>query len=209
MKDENKELVLGIATGAGITICLGTAALIGRNIKLNQLAINAEINSTESERNLPERHGAPYANTSDPIEEEIERMTEQTNEIKETVERYEEELNTSVPTSTTATSSTSTESSTITSSISTETSAYSLTDEELLALFPPIVQDNSGNVISSTTTVVSETPGQVTSMTSSISGGEVIKEEVTTTYEEVGYETGVSREQQQFICTEGGRFPRR
>ena len=55
MKDENKELVLGIATGAGITICLGTAALIGRNIKLNQLAINAEINSTESERNLPER----------------------------------------------------------------------------------------------------------------------------------------------------------
>lgn len=193
MKDENKELVLGIATGAGITLCLGAAALIGRNIKLNQLAINAEINSTESERNLPERHVAPYGNTSDSIEEEIERMTEQTNETKEIVERYEEELNTSVPTSTTATSSTSTESSTITSSISTETSAYSLTDEELLALFPPIVQDNSGNVISSTSTVISEVPGHQVSMTSSISGGEVISYSEEYIYEEVPAEKSIIR----------------
>ena len=186
MKDENKDLVLGIATGAGITICLGAAAFIGRNIKLNQLAINAEINSTESERNLPERHGALYGNTSDPVEEEIERMTEQTNEIKEIVERYEEELNTSVPTPTTATSSTSTETTqTVTSSISTETSAYALTDEELLAMFPSIVQDNSGNVISSTTTVVSETPGQPVSATSSISGGEVLSVDYVTVEEEL------------------------
>ena len=193
MTKENKDLALGIVTGAGITICLGAAALIGRNIKLNQLAINAEINSTESERNLPERHGAPYGNTSDSIEEEIERMTEQTNEIKEIVERYEEELNTSVPTSTTATSSTSTESSTITSSISTETSAYSLTDEELLALFPPIVQDNSGNVISSTSTVISEVPGHQVSMTSSISGGEVISYSEVNIYDEVPAEKSIIR----------------
>jgi len=189
MEKETKKFVAGTITGVAIGI--GGILLVmklGENYRLVNPFVRIQeetIDNEETERNLPERHGAPYGNTSDPIEEEIERMTEQTNEIKEIVDRYEEELNTSVPTSTTATSSTSTESSTITSSISTETSAYSLTDEELLALFPPIVQDNSGNVIATYSETISENNTQaVTSMTSSISGGEELYSYTETYYDE-------------------------
>ena len=162
MKDENKELVLGIATGAGITVCIGACVLIGRNFKLNNPSIDTEINTIEGGRDLPGRQGTSHSSTH------TGTSTVGTTETAQTV-----------------TSSTSTETAqTVTSSISTETSVYALTDEELLAMFPSIVQDNSGNVISSTTTVVSETPGQQVSATSSISGGEVLSVEYVTIEEE-------------------------
>lgn len=169
MKDENKELVLGIATGAGITVCIGACVLMGRNLRLNNPSIDTEINTIEGGRDLPGRQGTSSSSTHIGTPTKPEATTVGTPETTQTV-----------------TSSTSTETTqTVTSSISTETSAYALTDEELLAMFPSIVQDNSGNVISSTTTVVSETPGQQVSATSSISGGEVLSVDYVTVEEEL------------------------
>ena len=157
MKDENKELVLGIATGAGITVCIGACVLMGRNLRLSNPSIDTEINTIEGGRDLPGRQGTSFSSTHTGTPTKPEATTVGTPETAQT----------------------------ITSSTSTETSVYALTDEELLAMFPSIVQDNSGNVISSTTTVVSETPGQQVSATSSISGGEVLNVEYVTVEEEL------------------------
>ncbi len=189
MKKETKKEI----AKSGVTIIVGGTMLagvlyLGKNYRLQNpfVRIDNHTNNDHIEREYPRwREGTPYNYTNhgtDVVPEETQGAVTDDTTVEPIIgtPAYEE-----------------------------TNAVYSYTDEELQAMFPTTVIDNSSHVLYESSVVISETPGQVTSMTSSISGGEVIKEEVTTTYEEVGYETGVSREQQQFICTEGGRFPRR
>ena len=67
----------------------------------------------------------------------------------------------------------------------TDTYTYTYTPEELQAMFPPIVIDNSGNVLYESSVVISENPEQhIISSTSSISGGEELYSYTETYYDE-------------------------
>lgn len=201
MEKETKKFVAGTITGVAIGI--GGILLVmklGENYRLVNPFVRIQeetIDNEETERDLPSwRYSDSIGNTTQ-TDEETERTTEERTGANEDKPANTATSSTSTETSTiasststetsTITSSTSTETSTVTSSTSTETTAYALTDEELLALFPPIIQDNSGNVIATYSETISENNTQaVTSMTSSISGGEVISYTEEITYEEVG-----------------------
>ena len=187
-KEDRQDIIKGAAAGALCMTVLAGALYLGKNYRLQNPFVRIDNNTNDDhiEREIPTwKEGTPYNYTNhgtDVVPEETQGAVTDDTTVEPIIgtPAYEE-----------------------------TNAVYSYTDEELQAMFPTTVIDNSSHVLYESSVVISETPGQVTSMTSSISGGEVIKEEVTTTYEEVGYETGVSREQQQFICTEGGRFPRR
>ena len=190
MEKETKKFVAGTITGVAIGIGgILLVAKLGENYRLVNPFVRIQeetIDNEETERDLPSwRYSDSIGNTTQ-TDEETERTTEERTGANEDEPANTATSSTSTETST-LTSSTSTETSTLTSSTSTATTAYALTDEELLALFPPIIQDNSGNVIATYSETISENSTQTPiSVTSSISGNEVIRYEEEISYEEVG-----------------------
>ena len=174
-KNTKKIAVKGGIVAISLAAVVGGAAYLGKHYKLVNpfVRITNEQEDNTNRLNLPSwKKGTPYnytnAGSMEEVKETVVTESEEVKEdetVEESIARKKEEVSTAY----------------------TEVEPiYSLTEEELLSYFPDIVTDNSNHVLSSSSVVISENPEQhVISMTSSISGGELIKTEESTTYQEV------------------------
>ncbi len=190
MKKETKKEI----AKSGVTIVIGGTILagvlyLGKNYRLQNpfVRIDNHTNDDHIEREIPTwKEGVPYSYTHSGTIEKPEDSEVTVGGVEETTNEVKDDTPVS-------------SSSTVTSSV------YAYTDEEIQAMFPPVVIDNSNHVLSESTVVISEKPGQITSMTSSISGGEVISEKTEITYNEVTFDRSESIDTTQRVCTEGRR----